>query len=133
LRRYRGLLFALPPQADAPPIPDSDWMLPDALDLGDGRVLRIAGSTPGRLLKVRARRGGESLVVAGNRPRRDLRLLFQEQGVPPWQRERLPYVYDGATLVAVGDRFVEHEFARWLQSHDAQLIFQDTSQDPSPK
>jgi tRNA(Ile)-lysidine synthase len=133
VRRYRGLLFALQPLADTPPMPDRAWMLPDAFDFGDGRVLRISGSTPTRLLTVRARRGGESLVVAGNRPRRDLRLLFQEQGIAPWQRERLPYVYDGPALVAVGDRFVEHEFSRWLQSHDAQLIFQDTPQDSRPK
>jgi tRNA(Ile)-lysidine synthase len=33
------------------------------------------------------------------RPRRTLKNLFQEAGVPPWQRERLPLLYRGADLV----------------------------------
>jgi tRNA(Ile)-lysidine synthase len=129
VRRYRDRLFAMPPQSSLAQWTDRDWNLPEAFDFGDGRVLRLNGSTPPRRLQVRARRGGEALVVADNRPRRDLRLLFQEHGIPPWQRERLPYVYDGTTLIAVGDRFVEHEFRRWLQNHDAELVFHDATQD----
>jgi tRNA(Ile)-lysidine synthase len=50
---------------------------------------------------VRLRRGGERLRLDHRRPRRTLKNLFQERGVPPWRRDRLPLVYCGESLVAV--------------------------------
>jgi len=50
-------------------------------------------------LRVRLRSGGERLQPDARRPRRTLKNLFQEAGVPAWQRERLPLLYRGAELV----------------------------------
>jgi tRNA(Ile)-lysidine synthase len=50
-------------------------------------------------MRVRLRSGGERLQPDARRPRRTLKNLFQEAGVPPWQRERLPLLYRGAELV----------------------------------
>jgi tRNA(Ile)-lysidine synthase len=50
-------------------------------------------------LQVRLRSGGERLQPDARRPRRTLKNLFQEAGVPPWQRERLPLLFSGETLV----------------------------------
>jgi tRNA(Ile)-lysidine synthase len=50
---------------------------------------------------VRLRRGGERLRLDRHRPRRTLKNLFQEQGVPPWRRDRLPLVFCGEELVSV--------------------------------
>jgi len=50
-------------------------------------------------LRVRLRSGGERLQPDARRPRRTLKNLFQEAGVPAWQRERLPPLYRGAELV----------------------------------
>jgi tRNA(Ile)-lysidine synthase len=50
-------------------------------------------------LAVRLRSGGERLQPDARRPRRTLKNLFQEAGVPPWQRERLPLLYRGDDLV----------------------------------
>ncbi|HEX7769544.1 MAG TPA: tRNA lysidine(34) synthetase TilS, partial [Dokdonella sp.] len=106
LRRYRDLLHALPP-LQFPPL---DWVAdfdgrPLALPLDLG-TLRIAGRTrPLDLpLQVRFRRGGESLRLAEGGHTRELRDLFQEAGIPPWQRGRLPLVFgvDG-DLLAVAD------------------------------
>ena len=133
LRRYRGELFAMCSQPSHVVLPTRDWILPDALDLGDGRQLRIEGNTPPRTLRVRARLGGETLCVAANRPRRELRLLFQEHGIPPWQRERLPYLCAGDHLVAVGDTFLDHEFRQWLQYHGARLAFRDDQNERCPQ
>jgi tRNA(Ile)-lysidine synthase len=47
------------------------------------------------------RRGGERLKPEPGRPRRALKNLFQEAGVPPWRRERLPLLYCGEDLVWV--------------------------------
>ena len=48
---------------------------------------------------VKLRSGGERLQPDPRRPRRTLKNLFQEAGVPPWQRERLPLLYSGTELV----------------------------------
>lgn len=57
----------------------------------------IAG--PG--LSTRLRSGGERLQLDARRPRRTLKNLFQEAGVPPWQRARLPLLYREGELVWV--------------------------------
>jgi tRNA(Ile)-lysidine synthase len=50
---------------------------------------------------VRLRQGGERLRLDARRPRRTLKNLFQERGIPPWLRERLPLVYCGENLASV--------------------------------
>lgn len=52
-------------------------------------------------MTLRARQGGERLRLAANRPSRTLKNLFQEAGIPPWERDRLPLLYFGETLVWV--------------------------------
>ncbi len=53
----------------------------------------------GRGLQVRLRSGGERLKLDARRPHRTLKNLFQETGVPPWERARLPLLFCGADLV----------------------------------
>jgi tRNA(Ile)-lysidine synthase len=48
---------------------------------------------------VHLRRGGERCAAGGHH--RTLKALFQERGVPPWLRPRIPLVYRGERLVAV--------------------------------
>jgi tRNA(Ile)-lysidine synthase len=52
-------------------------------------------------LRVRLRSGGERLQPDPRRPRRTLKNLFQEAGVPPWERNRLPLLFSGDDLVWV--------------------------------
>lgn len=52
-------------------------------------------------LTLRPRTGGERLQIDARRPRRTLKNLFQEAGVPPWERERLPLLYCDGELVWV--------------------------------
>lgn len=51
-------------------------------------------------VQVRLRQGGESLQIAANRPRRPLKKLLQESGLPPWQRASLPLLLVDDTLIA---------------------------------
>lgn len=64
-----------------------------------------AGIDAARLGKAavtfRTRRGGERLRLAANRPSRTLKNLFQEAGIPPWDRDRMPLLYCGEDLVWV--------------------------------
>ena len=50
---------------------------------------------------MRLRAGGERLQPDARRPRRTLKNLFQEAGVPPWERDRLPLLFCGDDLVWV--------------------------------
>ena len=50
-------------------------------------------------LRVKLRSGGERLQPDARRPRRTLKNLFQEAGIAPWERARLPLLYRGDELV----------------------------------
>ena len=57
-------------------------------------------------LTLRFRAGGERFQPRGRQHHHSLKDLFQESGVVPWMRERVPLLYRGATLVAIGDLWV---------------------------
>jgi len=110
-RRYRDRLHLQPAApADRPDLNET-WNGENALPLlGLGGILTFKpeegrGLSVERLraerVTVRLRRGGERLRLDGRRPRRTLKNLFQERGVPPWRRDRLPLVYCGESLVSV--------------------------------
>lgn len=69
------------------------------------RPVRGRGIDAARLerarVTLRARAGGERLQLDAQRPRRTLKNLFQEAGVPPWRREQLPLLYCDDELVWV--------------------------------
>ena len=52
-------------------------------------------------LQIRIRKGGERLQPDARRPRRTLKNLFQEAGVPPWERDRMPLLARGDDVVWV--------------------------------
>ncbi len=66
----------------------------------EGRGLSLARLRAGRVT-VRLRQGGERLRLDTNRPRRTLKNLFQERGIPPWRRDCLPLIFCGDELVSV--------------------------------
>lgn len=104
VRRHRGRLHALPPLAPAPAGWQCDWIPDLPLALPDGRCLRLAGEgAPPGPWRVRYREGGERLRATPRSPSRELRTWLQERSVPPWERERLPLVFAGDELIAVGD------------------------------
>ncbi|GAA4334788.1 hypothetical protein GCM10023144_27380 [Pigmentiphaga soli] len=50
-------------------------------------------------LALRRRRGRERLKLAPQAPSRSLKNLYQERGIPSWERDRLPLLYSGQELV----------------------------------
>jgi tRNA(Ile)-lysidine synthase len=65
---------------------------------------------------LRERAGGERLQLDARRPRRTLKNLFQEAGIPAWRRERLPLLYCDDELVWVPGLGVA---AGWQAAHGA--------------
>jgi len=116
------LLHAMRPLPDFPPDWQTDW---DGapLDLpGGGRLLLQPGVPLAGHLRVRYRRGGEHLKPAGGAHTRELRTLLQEAGIPPWQRERTPLIYDGAELLAVGDLFLSEAGTQWCAARGTRFV-----------
>jgi len=109
VRRYAGLLFLL--AADPQPLAERlAWDLSDKLQLADGRVLSVVATIGEGLraslqgnatVSVRFRQGGEVCRPAGRGHQHELKKLFQEWGVPPWERPRVPLLYVGDEIAAV--------------------------------
>jgi tRNA(Ile)-lysidine synthase len=107
LRVYRGALLvdAPPPGAFSPLAWKGEPRLKIPALGGELRFKRGEGIASDQLkaggFEVRLRSGGERLQVHPRRPRRTLKNLFQEAGVPSWQRGRLPLLFRGDDLVWV--------------------------------
>jgi tRNA(Ile)-lysidine synthase len=75
---------------------------------------RGAGISASRLesapVTIRVRRGGERLQLSADRPRRTVKNLLQEARIPAWERERVPFIYCGETLVCVPGVGIERRF-----------------------
>ncbi len=113
-RRFGDGLYLLPP-LPPPPAHDSVLYWDGAAELGlpGGSALRLVASEagdfcppPGETMEVRFRRGGERCRPAGRAGSAPLKKLLQAYELPPWLRERVPLVYVGERLAAVGDLFV---------------------------
>lgn len=108
LRRYRGKAY-LTAEAGGMTFRPVAWRGESRIGIpalgGELRFKRARGrGIDPALLKsgqfqVRLRSGGERLQPDANRPRRTLKNLFQEAGVPPWVRERMPLLFCDGDLV----------------------------------
>jgi tRNA(Ile)-lysidine synthase len=119
-RRYREKVFLEKEKSQALFRPRT-WNGESRLALpalgGELRFRRARGSgiasdlIKGKRLQVRLRAGGERLRPDAGRPSRTLKNLFQEAGVPPWERERLPLLFCGGDLVWVPGLGVDSAYA----------------------
>ncbi len=109
LRKYRAKVYALQRLTAHDASICLDWDLTHDLNL-DALKMRL---TRARLeqaglqltgidrLQVRFRQGGESLRPRGRGCEKTLKTLFQEAGVPPWLRSRIPLLYHQQQLIYV--------------------------------
>ena len=77
------------------------------------RKARGAGIDPARLREatIGPRRAGTRLQPDAKRPRRTLKNLFQDAGIPEWERNRLPMLYSGDELVWVPGLGIDCRYA----------------------
>ena len=112
-RRYRDGLYFLPEElADAlpeGPISGSKIRLGNGLGIlhfEPGVDRGIDPALVGPNLRLESRKGGETIRVDGQQHTKKLKKLLQEAGIVPWMRDRVPLVYSGDQLVAVGDLWI---------------------------
>ncbi len=122
IRKYRQKLYCLPVQAQNldvlepitwPPqitqlaIANLGQVSCDLADMGIDRQIWQAGT-----VVISFRHGGEKLKLSGRVGHHRLKNLFQEAGVPPWQRDKYPLIYIDQRLAAVAGLWV----AEWAWS-----------------
>lgn len=123
LRRHAGVLHLVAPASGLPKLPKDfsrPWreerrlVIPELDAVLEMRRRRGAGIALDALMAkpvtLRLRRGGEKLQPDASRPRRAVKALLQEHGVPPWQRDRLPFLWSGNRLVWVAGLGVDCVF-----------------------
>jgi tRNA(Ile)-lysidine synthase len=123
LRRYQKHLHLLPMDLDSTEefrVPDQslEWDISSDLILPDGSELTITFEQGVGLkvpekseVDVRFRGGGERCKPIGRNGSNTLKKLFQEYGLEPWLRNRVPLIYIRGQLAAVGDLWVCEGFS----------------------
>lgn len=117
IRRYRDQLFIESAPAAGTDLGETIISGTADISLADGRRLhwRLSsgqGLKPhvfNRELLLKFREGGERIRLQGHAQHKALKQLFQEWGVPPWQRAQIPLIFIGQELIAVvGYGYAEH-------------------------
>lgn len=107
-RRYRDELYLLP-EAATRPAPDLEiiWnvgavrcALPEGFGALEALNEQADPSPIPHAVTVRFRHSGDRIRPAGSVHTRELRLLFQERGVPTWERARMPLLFQGKQMLA---------------------------------
>jgi len=118
VRRYRDKLYCLK-QVAPEIVRDSIWPAGQtSIKVSDHQTLFCVLSSAGicreqwqnAFIAVKARRGGEKIRLPGRKDHHALKKLFQEAGIPPWEREAIPLVYLDDKLAAVGDLWISADF-----------------------
>jgi len=130
LRRFAGALqvVAKIPGSDAkffrPWRGERELSLPElsgVLSMTKGRGAGISlAKLQAKPVSVHVRGGGERLQPDCRRPRRSLKNLLQEAGVPPWRRDGLPLLFCGNKLVWVPGIGIDCEFQ--AQAGDTSVV-----------
>lgn len=118
IRRYRDRLFCVKPENSC--FEDTIlWPVSEAiLKLSADTVYEIVESTSGipkarwqtSAVTVKCRSGGESIRLPGRKGSHSLKNLFQEAGVPTWERANIPLIYLGDNLAAVGEHWISDAY-----------------------
>jgi tRNA(Ile)-lysidine synthase len=114
-RIYRGALHLMAPLPPPSAAGTSGLLTVGAPWSGaEGRVELVPARDGGGLpqswlaggLALRFRSGGERFRPRGRDHHHSLKDLFQESGIVPWMRDRVPLLYRGTELAAIGDLWV---------------------------
>jgi tRNA(Ile)-lysidine synthase len=128
IRRYRDKLYCLPnlPETEKPRINQAlqapqcrIWPVGQtSINITNKQTLAYKLSSEGILheqwqiakVEVRFRQGGEKIRLSRRDGHHSLKNLFQEAGIPPWEREVMPLIYLDGKLAAVGDKWISAAF-----------------------
>lgn len=120
IRRYRDKLCCIKDD-HGEVLQDLDWPEEeDSLTIGKNMTLTRARSMSGipeaiwrqSKVAVKFRSGGETIALPGRQGHHRLKNLYQEAGIPPWERAAIPLIYLDGRLAAVADLWISAELYR---------------------
>jgi tRNA(Ile)-lysidine synthase len=118
IRRYRDRLYCLK-QIEQELPQDLIWSNQQTfLECSTHRKLFYVSSSAGILFEqwqkakvtVKFRSGGEKIRLPNRNEHHTLKNLFQEAGIPPWEREIIPLIYLNNKLAAIGELWISADF-----------------------
>ncbi|CAG1020742.1 bifunctional protein TilS/HprT [Patescibacteria group bacterium] len=118
IRRYRDNLYCLRSPELTPP-EEMMWVATDNfINFTERRRLFYIHSSAGipfdrwqkAKVSIKFRNGGEKIRLPNRKERHTLKKLFQEAGIPPWERDLIPLIYMDNKLAAVGDLWISADF-----------------------
>ncbi|MGY6587584.1 MAG: tRNA lysidine(34) synthetase TilS [Wenzhouxiangella sp.] len=130
LKSYRDTLWLEPAAPRSPENWQLNWLPSGPLPLpGALGKLIISGPAADQLpgLIVRDGRPGDRIQADPGGPTRAVKTLLHEAGIPPWQRKRWPRLVAQGRLLALGDRWLDPEFARQLETSGSRFEWQRDS------
>lgn len=119
LKRYEDGLFLVKLKQPLPfdmlwqPASSPSLLLPDGSQVFIERVVGKGLAlvhVANHYLRVRNRQGGEVFSWQQRRPQRSLKVIFQMAKMPPWNRDCIPLVYLGDTLVCIPDVAIDERY-----------------------
>jgi tRNA(Ile)-lysidine synthase len=125
VRRYRDKLYCLAHRAHEI-IHDCVWSTDESsVQISEHQILERVQASSGisfdqwqqSIVTVQARKGGEKLRLPNRTGRHALKDLFQEAGIPPWERGLTPLIYLNEDLVAVGDLWISADYYQVSSSY----------------
>jgi tRNA(Ile)-lysidine synthase len=112
IRRYRDKLYCLTSDSDITGLDNNHWSNDQMqLKLEDGQQLLLIEADVGILktlwqeskITIKYRKGSERIRLPGRVGHHTLKNLYQEIGIPPWERHNIPLIYLDDRLAAVAD------------------------------
>jgi len=120
-RAYRGFLYLLPVQPKLCNPVTQHWRGLDSVCIKEVEVELSVRRRSGSGIKLSFIKNSQFILdwqhkarvirPSWSRHNRTIKNLFQESGVPPWERCRIPYVYLGDNLVCIPGLAVEKAYA----------------------
>jgi len=118
MRHYKDDLYAYTSLPDFDSEASYAWSREeDIVNPANGELLRwqhlidmgLNLDSSGQDLTLRFRQGGERIKLPGHEHHKKIKHLMQEAGIPPWERDRIPFIYEGDRLLAVYGYWVNDE------------------------
>ncbi len=119
IRRYKNKLFCLQADNSKQSLAEQHWPANERqIELTDGSNIFIVDSVQGipqsrwksAEVVVKFRKGAEKIRLPGRKGHHTLKNLYQEKGIPPWQRNMIPLIYLDDQLAAVANLWVSTEY-----------------------
>jgi tRNA(Ile)-lysidine synthase len=132
IRRYRGYLYIMKSLPAHDVEMSKHWNLKNSLKLTSGDIKAVSSKGNGikktmlsnNTVEIRYRQGGEQIRPAGRTETHELKKLFQDKGILPWLRDRIPLIYYEDELIAVADLWVASKYAATGTETAWQIIWQ---------